>query len=262
MQVPLFANVLWAVGAALKVLLCVLVFYRHLYRRLRLFTVYVVLLSVKDAVVWWAYHEWGYTSRPAWYVYWVASGVVLLARGLVVAELCWAGLRNYPALWPVLRKILALIAFVLLTCAGVAAARSSYRIVAFVLTTERGLELAASVILVTLFAVSVRYRAWLEPLERNIVLGLAMYSTLQMLNNIFMTPRMTPYFPWWESVRVGCFDIVMAMWVIPLLKPLPASSPPQPLISEQASLYLLRQLLDRMQALAHELKRVGKAIRK
>jgi hypothetical protein len=258
---PLFENVLFAVGTALKVFLCVLVFYRRLYRRLPLFTVYAVLLLLEVAVEWWAYHKWGYTSRPAWYAYWSALGVVLMARGLTVAELCWVSLRNYAGLWSFVSKFLALIAVVLLASAGVAAARNTYWIVAFVLTTERGVELAVSVILVALFAVSVRYRIWLEPVERNIAVGLALYSMFQMLNRMFMTPRMAPYFPWWESVRIGCFDVAMVLWIVPMLKPL-AAPPRPPLIREEASLYLLPRLLDRMQKLTSELKRLKRAIRK
>ncbi len=260
MHVNIFENLLWGLGTALKVLLCVLAFYRHLYRRLPFFTLYVALLLAEVAVVWWAYHEWGYTSRRAWYAYWSALGVVLLARGLVIAELCWVSLRNFPGLWSFIRKLLILAALVLLTCAGVAAARNSYWIVAFALTTERGLELAASVILLSLLAIGVRYKVWLEPMERNILLGLAMYSAFQMLNRTFMTPRMTPYFPWWESVRIGCFDIAMVMWLVPLLRPLPAPASAPVLISEQTTVHLLRRLLDRMRELTDELKRMGKAI--
>jgi hypothetical protein len=259
---PLLENLLWGFGTALKVLLCFLVFYRRLYRRLPLFTIYAALLPVEVAGVWWAYHVWGYRSLPAWYAYWSALGVVLFARGLVIAELCRTTLKVYAGLWSFAQKLLALSAAVLLVWAAIAAARNTHWIVGLVLTTERGLELAASVILVSLFAITIRYKVWIEPLERNILLGLALYSTFQMLNSTFMTQRMTPFFPWWESVRVGCFDAAMVVWLIPLLRPLPAPAPRPPLISEQTAGDLLRRLLNKMRELANELKQAGKTVRK
>jgi len=258
----LFQDLLWGLGTGLKVLVCALAFYRHLHRRLPFFTLYAALLPAEVAVVWGAYHTWGYTSRAAWYAYWCALAVILLARGLVIAELCWVSLRKYPGLWSFTRRVLILVALVLLSSAAFAAARSTYRLVAFVLTAERGLELASLVILISLFAISVRYRVWLEPMDRNIVLGFALYSTFQMLNSTFMTPRLAPYFPWWESVRVGCFDVALVLWLLPLLKPLPVPAPAPALISEGTTAQLLRRLLGKMRELAAELKRVGKAIRK
>src|SRR5882724_13322166 len=114
MQLTLSENLLWGLGIGLKFLLSALVFYRRLYRRLPFFSFYAVLLVVEVTVVWWVYREWGYRSFPAWYTYWYASGVVLPARALVVAELCWTSLGTYPAIWPLVRKILIIIAVVAL----------------------------------------------------------------------------------------------------------------------------------------------------
>jgi len=219
LQLSFFENLLWQLGAALKVLLCGLAFYRGLYQRLPLFTVYASLLLAEAVVVRWVYHQWGYTSLAAWYVYWTALGVVLAARGLVVAELCWTSLRNYPAIWSFARRLLSVTALVVLTYAGIAAARNASPMVAFLLTTERGLELSVAVILVALLGIGVRYKVWLEPIERNVALGLALYSTFQMVNNTFMNQWMSAYFHWWGSTRVASFEIAMVIWIISLLKP-------------------------------------------
>jgi hypothetical protein len=253
-------NLLWGIGAALKVSLCALVFYRRLYRRFPFFTLYASLLVAEVAFVWFAYRTWGYTSRAGWYAYWLALGIVLTARGLVIAELCSACLKNYAGLWSLARRLLLLAALALLASASFAAVLNGYRIDTFVLAAERGLELAAAVILILLFAISVRYKVWLEPMERSILLGLALYSIFQMLNRTFMSPWMTPYFSWWESVRIGCFDIAMLIWLYPLRQPLPSASEAPALISEQVVLDLLRQLLQGMRELTNELKRMVKTI--
>src|SRR5712691_5222149 len=148
MQLTLSENLLRWLGIGLKFLLCALVFYRRLYRRLPFFSLYAVLLVVEVTVVWWVYREWSYSSFPAWYTYWWASAVVLVARFLVVAELCWTSLGTYPAIWPLVRKLLILIAVVALSYAAVTAFRTkSSPLATFVLSSERALEIAFAFIL-------------------------------------------------------------------------------------------------------------------
>src|SRR5260370_28594619 len=173
MHLALSENLLWWLGIGLKFLLCALVFYRRLYRRLPFFSLYVVFLVVEVTVVWWVYREWGYRSIPGWYTYWFASVIVLVARALVVAELCWTSLGSYPAIWPLVRRILIFIAVVALGYAGVTAFRaSSSPLATFVLSSERALEISFAFILVALLGFGARYMAALGPVDRKIGHGL------------------------------------------------------------------------------------------
>ena len=257
-RLPLFENLLWGFGAALKVLLSVFVYQRRVYRRLPVFTAYATLLLVELAAVWFAYRYWGYRSRPAAYIYWGVLGDVLAARGGVVAELCFASLGKYRGLWFVVRSFLLATAALMIVWATLAAFANLHPFRAFVLATEQGLELATSVILIALYILTIRYRAWLEPLERNLLLGLAIYSVFETLNRTFMSHFMA-YFPWWESLRIGVFDFAMCLWLGALWKFRPASASPVPMISEQISIGLLQRVLVRMQDLKHSVQRLGKA---
>ena len=146
-----------------------------------------MFLVVEVTVVWWVYREWGYRSLPSWYTYWFASVVVLLARALAVAELCWTSLGSYPAIWPLVRKILIFIGVIALGYAAVTAFRtSSSPLATFVLSSERALEISFAFVLVVLVAFGARYMAVLSPVERNIVIGLGAYSCFQVINNTFM----------------------------------------------------------------------------
>ena len=260
MHLTLSESLLWGLGIGLKFLLCALVFYRRLYKRLPLFSLYAVFLIVEVSVVWWVYREWGYRSIPAWYTYWFASGVVLLTRALVVAELCWTSLGTYPAIWPLVRKILMFIAVVALGYAAVTAFRtSSSPLATFVLSSERALEISFAFILVALVAFGARYMAVLGPVERNIVIGLGAYSCFQVINNTFMQQWMSRYFHWWVSVRVVAFDIAMLVWIAPLQKALPQAEPKRPLISESVAVRLLQELLAQMREITEELKRIARS---
>jgi hypothetical protein len=255
-------NLLWAFGAALKLLLCFLVFYRHLYTRLLFFCIYVVLLVAELAVVWSVYRVWGYSSSVAWYTAWCGVGILLLARALAVAELCWTSVRNYPAIWSLVRKMLVLVAVIVLLYAGSAAYENKTPLVAFFVTAERGSEISILAILVALLGFGLRYNVALGPIERSIVLGLGFYSAFQVVNDSFMDPWMTRHFHWWSSLRVVSFDIALMMWLVPLRKGLPPPNKAPALLSEDAAENLLRQVLERMREVTAELKRIGKSIRK
>jgi hypothetical protein len=257
-----FENLLWLFGTALKVLLCILVFYRHIYRRLPFFCIYVALLVAKVGVVWSVYRAWGYTSRLAWYTGWCAVGVVLLARGLVVAELCWTSLRNYPGIWSFVSKVLVFLAVVVLVYAGTAAYQNKTPVAAFVLTADRGSEILVLVILVALLGFGLTYNVPLGSFEQNVILGIGMYSAFQVVNDSFMSHWMTRYFHWWNSTRVISFDIALIIWIVPLRKALPPPSNTPLLLPEEVAQQMLREILDRMREVADELKRVGKSIRK
>lgn len=259
MHLTLSENVLWALGAGLKILLCTLVFYRRLYRRLPFFSLYAALLVLEFAVVWLVYREWGYVSRPAFYTYWYSSLVVLLARALVVAELCWTSLRNYPFIWSLGRKLLVLIAVVVIGYAVAVAFKNSSPLATFVLTAERGLEVSFAVELVALLGFSAWYGVALGPLEQNIVIGLGAYSCFQVINNTFMEQWMSRYFHWWVSIRVVAFDLAMLAWIAPLRRPLPSVEPGPTLISESVAIRLLREVLVQMRTAAEEMKRVARS---
>lgn len=234
-------------------------FGRGLHRRLPLFGLYVALVVMDDFAVRWTYHHWGYISDTARHVYWSSLGVVLFARGLAVAELCWRGLRNFPAIWAIVRRWLALLALVMLVYAAIASAKNSSPMIAFLLTAERSLDLGMSVILVALLGVGVRYQVWLGGIERKVVLGFSVYSTFQVVNNSFMRQWMMKYFNWWVSASVVSFEVAMLIWIAPLLRPLPPKAPSPALLSEETSVTLLRQIVEQMRRIVEELKRLGKS---
>jgi hypothetical protein len=253
-----FQNFLWIAETSLTFVLFVLVFARGLHRRLPFFGTYVVLLVVETVAVHWTYHHWGYTSAAAWYVYWSCLGVVLFARVLAVAELCWRSLRSSPAVWAITCKWLALLALALLVYAVVAAARNSSPVITFLLTAERSLDLGIVVILFALLRLRRRYDVWLGGMERNVLLGFAVYAAFQTVNDAFMEKWMMRYFHWWVSASVVSFEITLLIWITPLLRPLPSPAPPT-LFSKEESISLLTQILEGMRKIAEEMKRIARS---
>lgn len=251
---------LWAMGTGLKLLLCAAVFYRRLHRRLPIFASYSVLLVGEVVFVWAAYRIYGYTSAMAWYAFWAASGLVLCARGAVIAELCWTVFKAYPGLWALARRTLLLSGGALLGIASVSAALNRYWIVGLVETTQRGLEFAASVILVMTLAFSVRYKAWMAETERAIILGLAAYSLVEMLNHTLLTFTPAAYLPLWNSVRVMAFNASMALWLYSFRKPLSETHAAPVLLTAKEAAELMTEVLGAMRALNNEMKTLSREV--
>ncbi len=220
---------------------------------------YAALLVVEFAVVWFVYREWGYFSRAAFYTYWYSSLVVLFARALVVAELCWTSLRNYPFIWSLGRMLFSLTTLLVLGCAVVVAFKNNSPLSTFGLTAERGLEVSFAVVLVALLGFSNWYGVTLGLVARSIIVGLGVYSCFQVINNTFMDRWMSRYFHWWVSIRVIAFDLAVLAWIAPLRRPLPPVEQGPTVLSESVAIRLLREVLAQMRAAAEEMKRIARS---
>jgi len=161
---------LWTVSTVLQFALCGLILRTGLSRHLPIFAVYAWLNLLNLALVWWAYLRHGYSSLTFFYITWAAFGVALLARGMVVGELCRRVLSPYSGVWALAWRILTGVALLLVVYAGLAAYSSRDPMQEFLFTAERGLELAAAVLLVLLMGISAYYRILVNQLNRLLIL--------------------------------------------------------------------------------------------
>jgi hypothetical protein len=131
-------------------------------------------------------------------------------------------------------------------------------VITFLLTAERSLDLGIVVILFALLRLRRRYDVWLGGMERNVLLGFAVYAAFQTVNDAFMEKWMMRYFHWWVSASVVSFEITLLIWITPLLRPLPSPAPPT-LFSKEESVSLLTQILEGMRKIAEEMKRIARS---
>ena len=250
---------LWGVTALLEALLCALIVQRGLYRRLAFFSAYLALVLARGILLWWAYHYLGSGSPAAWYIAWVTQGILLLARGLAIAELCRSSLRAYRGIWALGWRLLCTIALLLLFNASLHAYGNSFWIAPFIITAERDLELAVVGILVFLVALCRYYEIRLEPFQKMIALGLCFYSAVQVSNDSFVREwltryfHLTPYFHLWNGIRLVSFQVALAIWLLALRKPLPAAAPAPALLPQSVYDELSPQLNYRLRLLNQRL---------
>jgi hypothetical protein len=223
MHLSLADNVVWAVGAALETLLLLLALRRGLYRRFPVFTLYLFLVVLSEPVLWFLYNGGQGHPRLIFVAYYSTQCILLLTRGVVVAEICRDLLSRYPGIWKVCRGCLLMIAVILVACAAAVAYRTGAATA--VATGERGLELAIVGVLLFALAFCRYYEIVLDQVTALLALGLGLYSAIQVANNTLIFEWLLPYSAFWQKVRQLSYPMVVFIWLFALRNPLPEARP-------------------------------------
>jgi hypothetical protein len=211
---------IWIGGTFLEAGVFVMAVYRGVQRRFPIFTTYLGLVILREGLQWWMFHRGDPLSARYFYVYWISQAVLLTARGLIIGELFYSAVKPYRGVWMMARILLLLTATSLLVYAAVKSANAAGYLGSFVLATERGLEFTVVGTLLALLAVCRYYRLGLDPMTRAIALGLALYSSLVIVNNSILFVYILPYFRLWSFLRRVSFHAALVVWGWPLLQPL------------------------------------------
>jgi hypothetical protein len=228
-----------------QIVLCVLVYSRNLQRRLPFFTAYITWLVTKTLALQFVYHHYGFRSPAAYYASWFTTGADLIARSLVIAELCRYELRAYRGIWALTWRALAVLALLLLGHAAVDAWGQPDRLVIYGLTLGRDLGISSIVILLAVLIVSNYYGLSLDPVQEWIAVGMFFFCAVEVVNNSMLRETFTTHlFPWffsrymdsWSAMRPAveranasfsairsyAFIVSMSIWCFALRRPLPA----------------------------------------
>lgn len=213
---------LWYASMLLELFVCVLAFRRQLYKQLPVFTSYTAAVLIHGVPLYLVYREAGYTSRLAFYFYWITQAGLLVFRGAAIGELAWSASRAYLGLRVVMKSIVTAVCAILGVIAVWYAVEAPSRLPAFVLALERDLELTAAVVLLVLFFLTSYYDAGFGIVQKWIAIGLFIYSILQVINNAVSKEWLQHYFHWWNIVRLTSFHVALLIWLIAILKPVAA----------------------------------------
>ena len=258
MELSPYNTVYLAAAGLLELMACILALRRGLLRTLPTFPAYLMLLVLRDIGVWWAYYTFGYTSVPSYFVYWVSQGVMLLARGVVIAEICWRSLRPYRGVWGLSWRLLIGVGLLLIANTTLNTLGRPYFLTPFVTTAERGLELAAVGTLVTLLGICRYYGIRMEPTLKMIALGLGLYSLVQVANNVPIQRWLIHSFKSWATIRGASFQAALVIWCWALRKPLPAPRPAPLLLEQQVYDEMAPQVSHRLRQLNAKLEEMLK----
>ncbi len=209
---------LWAAAFILELLLASFICWRRWYVQLPFFSIYIVLLTLRGASLYFVYRTYGYNSRAAFYSFWISQAVLLSGRAAAVGELAWRGGRFYAGFRNLVKWLLPLLGAGLLMRATLAAAAGRGSLTKFVVTLEADLELTAALALLLLLVLAARYRVPLLRAEKGIAAGLLFYSTVQVLNNVVASEESQIHFAAWSLVRMTSFQVALLIWAIVLMR--------------------------------------------
>jgi hypothetical protein len=252
------AYTLWTLTVVLEGLLCAIVVHRRLWRRLPLFTAYVLFKFLVTTALWLVYKHLGYDSAFAYYFFWSTQSLLLVTRAIVCAELCCLVFKSRPGLWLHARRALISVTAAILVYAAVDAYRQVSVVRSFILTSERSLELSVAILLTSFLVIANRYRILVERAPSLIAVGLCIYSAFQILNNTLLKHWLDPYFSWWNNVQVISFQVALVIWLFALRRPLPETKP-APTLLPKGTYHLCAQLIgQRLQDLDRDIQEVMK----
>ena len=186
-------------------LLCLLVYFRRVHRRLPVFTAYSTTLLACTLGVAVFYHHFGFRSAAAFNAYWVALGLVVVARSIAIGELCRYELRAYHGIWALTWRILALLAIFFLVDATVDAWGQTGGIAIYGLTIERDLAISSIAILLALLLIRHYYGLRLEPLHMWIATGMLIVSITETINSAILRDTFTGHLIFWFFGRYGAY---------------------------------------------------------
>jgi hypothetical protein len=222
-----------------------LVYARGLQRRLPFFAAYATVLVTTSLLLLAGYFYFGFQSARSYYAGWITITIDVLARSLVVAELCRYELRAYRGIWALTWRVLLVLAVFLLANATVDAWGQPNRIAIYGLVIERDVDISAVIILTALLLIRNHYGFSLDPLSKSIAVGVLFLCAVDTLNNTLLRDAFaeylsfwffTKYAPFWSEIRsevervnemwnlirFSSFMVSMGIWCFALRKPLPA----------------------------------------
>jgi hypothetical protein len=237
--------ILWWLTLGFEATLFSLVYARELQRRLPFFAAYATVLVTSTLVMVVAYLWFGPQSSKFYYANWITVGVHVLARSLVVAEMCRYQLRGYRGIWALTWRALLVLAVFLVAHATLDAWGQPNRIAIYGLTIERDADVSAVIILAALLLIRNHYGLSLDPLSKSIAAGIFFLCAVNTLNNTMVRDLFAgPLYSWfspgqaalwpalrhqiesvnemWNLIRFSSFMVSMAIWCFALRKPLPA----------------------------------------
>ncbi len=218
---------LWALQICVQISLCYLIIRRSAYKHLHFFIIYLVSDLARSGMIFESYRLWGFASWTSYIVVWSTQAVVVVARGLAVAELCKNCLLAYEGIW----------------------ALGS----AMVLAADRGLELALVAVLLSLLIFVRYYGVALNRTHKALAVGFCFFSCVFVLNDTILSVFLKRYAAVWNGIQMSAYLVVLVAWLQAFYKLVPVQSPvpvliPQTLYQELAPRfnYRLRLLNDRL----------------
>jgi hypothetical protein len=245
----------WMLTAAIEAGLAVSMIVRGYHKRFPAFFSYVCVDLLQCPVLIAAYSIWGFSSPRSEHFGWGTQGIVLCARGLAVAEVCWNLLGQFAGIWALARRILLSCAFFV---ALYSILKAGWKWNETVLKADKGLELTIVVVLVVLFLFARYYEIVPESAVRTIAVGFFLFSCFTVVNDTILQIRLSHYEDLWRFRGSLVFIGSLSLWISAFRKPLPETRLRPALISGDIYRAVAPEVNLRLRLLNEQLSKFGR----
>ena len=207
--------------------------WRGLFRRLPIFTTYLLTVLICDVFRFGVSFSLGQASRQYFVVYWGTQVILMGLRAAVVYELCRELLKPYTVVMKLCWLILVSAGLALVAFALIVNINHGPYVARIILTIDRGIELGVLGVLVLAMWFCRYYQIPAPRLIGLIGLGLSLYSAINILSNTLADHWFRAFQPIWTEVRGDSFILAELVWLIAVWKPLPLPRPSPSLLDYQ-----------------------------
>lgn len=190
-------RILWGVSFALQLAVFFMMAGKKLYRDFPAIFFYLLIGLIQAPVMYLIYSSKGYGSWVAFWTGWTSQAVVVIARWVVVCELCRNALGQFQGIWALTWRVLAVLGSLALL---VAVALGGHDFVRLVTTFDLGLELSMTTVLVGFFLFVRYYRVVVQNSLRSIGIAFCLYSIFRAFNDSVLQTFLRNYSNTWNVV--------------------------------------------------------------
>jgi hypothetical protein len=204
-------------------------------------------------MVWWVSYLPYYNSAGYRYVYWSSQFLLSALRLLTIAEIARRSLRDYPAVWALAWRTLSVAALFLLSWTSYSAIQQLHHFRRFLAVPGQRLESMEAILLLVVLFLGVYYRVRISPLYRWILVGICIYSAIQVANNPILLLNKLAADSVFIYIRRGSFLLPLAIWTYAVWRWGASSTTPPDLISQERYDALSPEIHDRLRELNDKL---------
>jgi hypothetical protein len=251
----------WITGPAavcFELALCYTAYKRRLSRQLTFFSVYIVLLTVQDIASWGVKYAPWFSSPSYRYIFYSVQFVLSLLRLLTIGEIARRTLRGYPAVWGFTWRALSAVTVFLFSWTTYSAIQRAHHFRRFLAVGSQRFELMQTILLLLFLFLVVYYRVQISLLYRLILVGIGIYSAVQLVTNQLLLLNKLPADSIGDYIGRGLFLVPLAIWTYAVWRWGAASNNPPELISQSQYDDLSPQIHDRLKDLNDKLNKLGK----
>lgn len=180
------------------------------------FFLYLVVNLLQSAIGVFLYQSYGFMTTVTFPVVWTTQGIVVIARAVAAAEICYLVLGAYKGIWALASRILGFCGLVVIGLA-LYFGKSGYAY--GIMTLEVGLEAGIATGIVGLFLFARYYQVRVAPVIGQLGLGFGILSCSKIFNDLIIQKFTKATSVGWNYASSSAFLIILLFWVWALRRP-------------------------------------------